>query len=88
VTPGFVASELIVWLHEHKIIRPGYTTLQELISETLSTERRRLGDLLEEVLSEADKAALGELIKSDDVLSGLAVLRQDAKDFRRRQMAL
>ena len=36
VTPGFVAAELIVWLNEHKIIRPGYTTLQNLISETLS----------------------------------------------------
>ena len=44
VTPGFAAAELIVWLNEHKIIRPGYTTLQELISETLSAERRRIGD--------------------------------------------
>lgn len=24
VTPGFVVAELIVWLNEHKIIRPGY----------------------------------------------------------------
>lgn len=32
VTPGFVATELIIWLNEHKIIRPGYTTLQELVS--------------------------------------------------------
>ena len=46
VTPGFMATELIVWLNKHKIVRPGYTTLQELISETLSTERRRLGGLL------------------------------------------
>jgi hypothetical protein len=41
--PGFIAAELIVWLNEHKIIRPGYTTLQELVSEALSAERRRLG---------------------------------------------
>jgi Domain of unknown function (DUF4158) len=46
VTAGFVAAELIVWLNEHKIIRPGYTTLQELVSEALSVERRRLGGLL------------------------------------------
>ncbi len=45
VTPRFVAAELIAWLNKHKIIRPGYTTLQELISETLSTEHRRLGGL-------------------------------------------
>ncbi|CAE6858072.1 Tn3 family transposase ISPsy30 [Paraburkholderia nemoris] len=39
VTPGFVAAELIGWLNEHKIIRPGYTTLQELVSETLAVRR-------------------------------------------------
>jgi hypothetical protein len=38
VMPGFVAAELIVWLSEHKIIRPGHTTLQELVSEALSFE--------------------------------------------------
>ena len=58
VTAGFIAAELIVWLNEHKIIRPGYTTLQALVSEALSVERRRLGGLLAEVLDESAKAAL------------------------------
>jgi hypothetical protein len=58
VTAGFVAAELIVWLNEHKVIRPAYTTLQELVSEALSVERRRLGGLLAEVLDESAKAAL------------------------------
>ena len=85
--PGFVAAELIVWLSEHKIIRPGHTTLQELVSEALSTERRRLGGLLAEVLDESAKAALGQLLVRDDTLSQLAALKQDAKDFGWRQMA-
>jgi len=87
VTPGFVAAELIVWLNEHKIIRPGYTTLQELISEALSAERRRLGGLLAEVLDESAKAALSQLLMRDDTLSQLAALKQDAKNFGWRQMA-
>ncbi len=41
VTPGFVVAELIAYLNEHKIVRPGYTTLQTLISAALATERRR-----------------------------------------------
>jgi hypothetical protein len=86
VTPGFVAAEMIIWLNEHKIIRPGYTTLQKLISETLSSERRRIGNLLTEVLDDRDRAVLKRLIVRDDSLSELAVLRQDAKDFRWRQM--
>lgn len=87
VTPGFVATELVVWFNEHKIVRPAYSTLQDLISEALSIERRRLGDLLEQVLNDASKAELMQLITRDGTLSELAVLRQDAKDFRWRQMA-
>ena len=86
VTPGFVAAELIVWLNEHKIIRPGYTTVQELVSETLSTERRRLGGLLAQALDDAAKAALAQLLVRDDTLSQLAALKQDAKSFGWRQM--
>ncbi|MGA8054551.1 MAG: Tn3 family transposase [Burkholderiales bacterium] len=87
VTPGFVAAELIVWLNEHKVIRPGYTTLQELVSETLSAERRRLGGMLAQVLDDAAKAALAQLLVRDDTLSQLAALKQDAKNFGWRQMA-
>ena len=86
VTPGFVAAELIVWLNEHKTIRPGYTTLQELVSETLSAERRRLGGLLGGILDESAKA-LAQLLMRDDTLSQLAALKQDAKNFGWRQMA-
>jgi len=86
VTPGFVATELIVWLKEHTIVRPGYTTLQELIGTALAAERHRLGTLLEHALDDSAKAALAQLIARDDTLSELAVLRQDAKDCRWRQM--
>ena len=87
VTPSFVAAELVVWLHERNIVRPAHTTLQDVISEALSAERHRLGDLLERTLDDAGKAALAQLIVRDGTLSELAVLRQDAKDFRWRQMA-
>ncbi|MDD2466279.1 MAG: Tn3 family transposase [Desulfobulbus sp.] len=87
VTPGFVAAELIVWLGEHKIIRPGYTTLQELISKTLSAERQRLSGLLAEALEDETKVALSQLLVRDDTLSQLAALKQDAKSFGWRQMA-
>ena len=87
ITPGFVAAELIVWFNEQKIIRPGYTTLQSLISEALTAERQRIGDLLAAVLGEKDKTGLKQLITRDETISELTVLKQDAKDFRWRQMA-
>lgn len=86
VTPGFVATELIIWLNEHKIIRPGYTTLQVLVSRTLSDERQRLGRILRERLDDATIDSLNTLIERDDTLSRLAILRQDARDFGWRQM--
>lgn len=86
VTPGFVATELIIWLNEHKIIRPGYTTLQELVSQALSRERQRLGRILLEQLDDATISGLDKLIERDDTLSRLAILRQDARDFGWRQM--
>ena len=57
------------------------------VSEALSAERRRLGDLLAKALDEPAKAALGQLLVRDDTLSQLAALKQDAKDFGWRQMA-
>lgn len=86
VTPGFVATELIIWLNAHNIIRPGYTTLQELVSRTLSDERQRLGRILTERLDDATIDGLNTLIERDDTLSRLAILRQDARDFGWRQM--
>lgn len=87
VTPGFMVAELIAYLNEHRIVRPGYTTLQTLISKALSDERRRLGSLLGDRLEAAAKNKLAQLLIHDDTLSGLAALKQDAKDFGWRQMA-
>nr|WP_258086873.1 Tn3 family transposase [Xenorhabdus bovienii] len=85
--PGFVAAELVIWLNQNKIVRPGYTTLQDLVSQALSVERQRLGNILADVLDETATALLDKLLVRDDTLSQLAVLRQDAKDFGWRQMA-
>ena len=84
--PGFIVTELLAYLKDHKIVRPGYTTLQKLISKVLTAERRRLGDLLAEGLDEAAKEALVQLLVRDETLSELAALMQDAKDFGWSQM--
>ena len=86
VTPSFVALELVAALGERKIIRPGYTTLQEIVSKALADERRRLGSLLDGLLDEPLKAALGQLLMHENTLSELAVLKQDAKNFGHQHM--
>lgn len=86
IMPSFIIAELIAWLSEHKIVRPGYTTLQDVISEALSAERRRLGLLIDEGLDDGSRAALAQLLVREDTLSELAALKQDAKDFGWKQM--
>lgn len=78
---GFVATELICWLNENKIIRPGYSTLQKIISAALSAERQRLADILSSTLDSETRDGLKALLKKEGTLSGLAVL-----NFRWRQM--
>jgi TnpA family transposase len=87
ITPSFIVAELVAYLNEYKVERPGYTTLQTVISQALVTERERLALLLSVALDETTTASLAELLVRDDTLSELAVLKQDARDFGWRQMA-
>jgi len=81
VTPGFVVTELVIYLNEHNIVRPRHTTLQKLISKVLICERSRLGQFLADALDSPTKESLNRLLVREDTLSELAALKQDAKDF-------
>jgi len=87
VTPTFVLIELLAFLKAKKIVRPGYTTLQSIITEALTAERRRLEQLIEGSLDTDTNVALRNLLVREDTLSELAALKQDAKNFRYRMMA-
>ncbi len=86
ISPQFIVMELLAFLREKKILRPGYTTLQTIISQALVIERNRLASLIKTSLSEADKLSLHHLLQQEETLSGLAELKRDAKDFKARMM--
>jgi Domain of unknown function (DUF4158) len=88
VTPAFVLTELIALLRQERIVRPGYNTLQAVISEALTAERRRLSEVVEKMLDDEAKAALEELLVREETLPALAQIKQDAKNFGYRMMAL
>jgi len=88
VTPTFLLAELTVFLIGQRIVRPGYSTLQNVIREALAAERKRLEQLVEAALTQTSRDALQQLLEHDDSLSELAALKQDAKNFRYRQMGL
>ncbi len=88
VTPSFILTELIAFLRTEKIVRPGHTTLQAVISDTLGTERHRLGNLVEQSLDTPARSALDKLIARNETLSELAAIKQGAKHFGYKMMVL
>ena len=86
INPQFIMIELLSFFNEKKIIRPRYTTLQMIISEILNKERQRLKNLLNLTLDDSSRSALQKLLLEENTLSGLAALKQDAKDFKLRMI--
>ena len=88
ISPNFIARELLDFLQTQKIVRPGYTILQTLVSSALSEERQRLKSCLQKYLNDSHKESLKQLIKKENTLSELAALKQDAKNFNLSTMRL
>ena len=87
-TPKFILNELFAFLKKQKIVRPGYTTLQTIVSKTLVNEKNRIKKCLDIHLKDEYKKQFQDLIKSDSTLIELASLKQDAKNFKFTQMDL
>ena len=86
INQQFIALGLLDYLQSKKIIRPGYTTLQSIISTVINEERSRLTEIIRHSLSDDDKELLDSIIAEDEILSKLAALKQDAKDFKPQMM--
>jgi len=87
-TPTFILTELIVFLNNQKIVRPGYTTLQTIISDALTSERNRLEQVIDGIVDESARTELKKLLVREDTLSGLAAIKQDAKNFSYQMMVV
>jgi TnpA family transposase len=88
VTPAFVLIELLAFLNARKIVRPGYATLQKIIAHALTAERARLERLIDKGLNDDTRTLLRNLLLREETFSELAALKQDAKNFGHRMMAL
>lgn len=88
VTPTFILTELLAFLNARKTVRPGYTTLQTVIGDALTFERRRLETLIDEAINDAARSELKKLIVREDTLSELATIKQDAKHFGYQMMIM
>lgn len=83
--PIFIFREFIHFLEVHRIILPGYSFLQDIVSQSLIAEARRLKVILQNKLTAADIERLDELFSdsahSTDELYEITNLKREPKDF-------
>jgi len=87
ITPNFIGRELIKFFKNIKVVQPGYTVLQDIVSEGLTIERNRINDIINNELTSDEKKSISSLILRSDGISILAELHQDAKNFGFKMMS-
>lgn len=73
--------QLILYFEKNNIVLPGYRNLQDLFTKAYSIERNRLNHLMSS-LPDHIKNKLNELIKNEEDITDLNIIRSDQKDFQ------
>ena len=84
--PVFVLHELLHFLANQRIVAPGYTVLQDIVSNALTDEQQRLGKIIQNHLITADVEALELLLTKPRGLHEITRLKKEPKDFGSQEM--
>ena len=79
--PKFVLQELLAYCLQKNVIRPGYSTLQDVVSVALTYERNRL---TRKFYTDADSVLrehLDKLLNNEELFYNLTLLKKDQKNF-------
>lgn len=87
IAPNFIGRELIKFFQKIKVIKPGYSVLQNIVSEGLAIERNRINAIISKEINTDEKNSIASLISRGDGISILAELHQDAKNFGFKMMS-
>lgn len=74
-------DECLAFFGQERIALTGYTTLQDIISATLSSERKRIESILAKKMSTATKERLLEILNTKGLLNSLSAQKGSARDF-------
>ncbi len=81
--PAIIFKELFLCLKQKKLLLPGYTTVQDIISEASNKEEKRLFQIVDEhlKLNDSIKKQLDILLGSQDKLNRIRDLKLDLTGF-------
>jgi TnpA family transposase len=84
--PVYLFHEVICYSAQNKLMLLGYSTIQELIGNSIVCEERRIGDLLETNLSHDNWKLIEITISKDENEYVLTALKKDPKSFKQKQI--
>ena len=84
--PIFLFRNLFQFLESRRIVAPGYSFMQDIVSQALANERARLTAILEEQLDKATLKELDALYVERDGMYAVTPLKRDPKDFSLGEM--
>ena len=79
--PKYLFDSLLDYCYQHKIIRPAYSILQDLVSETCNKEKLRISNKLYTIMDSSLRQSLNKLFEKDDLFYQLTLIKKDQKDF-------
>jgi hypothetical protein len=86
VDPGYMFDECLSFFGQHLIPLPKYSSLQDIIGNILAKNRNSLEHLIDNNLSSTVKDKLRKLLHKQSSISGLAQIKNKAKDFSQAEI--
>ena len=83
--PRYIFDQLLDYCEHKKIIRPGYSTLQKIVSNALMKEEQRLLSKISGI-NQDTKQAIDALLAVDDLFYRLTSLKKEPKNFTTKEM--
>lgn len=79
--PEYILDELLAFLGQQRIALPGYSTVQDLISEVLNYERLRVSNIISSRMTNATAEKINSILHNDGKLNEIRGYSGNAKDF-------
>jgi Domain of unknown function (DUF4158) len=84
--PVYIFKELLHYLEKHRIIVPGYSSMQGIVGQAINTERERLESAVIKNITLKDQQNMDNLLCADDDLYALTLLKREPKDFSHKEI--
>jgi hypothetical protein len=86
IQPIYLLRETLRHLDHHRIVIPGYTFLQDLVGRTITGERKRITQLLNQAMRLSVKQQLDELLQAEEGIHLVSALKHEPKDFSYKEL--